>query len=91
MEDVVDYTLYVRYLREELSLKNDKKHKNFEELESTMMLAQKVAYTIPKTVISFYVFFQVILWVFKPLHAIIRGQVMITGAYKSFPAQLLKP
>ena len=35
-----DY-LSVRYLSEELSLKNDEKHKNFEELES-MMPAQKV-------------------------------------------------
>ena len=43
------------WLSEELSLKNGEKHKNFEELESTMP-AQKVAYTMPETTISFCVF-----------------------------------
>ena len=39
-------------MNEELSSKNVEKHKNFEGIESTMP-AQKVAYTMPETKISF--------------------------------------
>ena len=38
-------------MNEQLSLKNDQKYKNFEELESTI-----VAHTMPKTTISFCAF-----------------------------------
>ena len=43
---------HLHQLSEELSLKNDEKHKNFDELESTVP-AQKVAHTMPKTTKSF--------------------------------------
>ena len=59
-------------MSEELSLKNDEKHENFEGLESTMP-AQKVAYTMPETMISF-VRFRAILQVSNPSLAIAEGQ-----------------